>query len=67
VAVVGLAVEKSHEQRRTGQLGKGHDPWQQLGSAAEERNFDGAGPVVVHWRRVDRDRHHLIGAKYGSC
>ena len=35
------------------------------GPAAEEGNIDGAGPLVVQRRRVDRDRHHLIGAKCG--
>lgn len=67
VAVVGRAVHKTHEQRRAGHLGEGHCPGQQSGPVAEEGNLHGAGPVAVQRRRVDRDRHHLIGAEYGCC
>jgi hypothetical protein len=35
--------------------------------AAEEWNLDGAGPVAVQRRCVDRDSHHLISAERGSC
>ena len=67
MAVVGRAVRDAHEQRRAGHLGEGHCPGQQPGMAAEEGNLDGAGPVAVQRRRVDRDSHHLIGAERGSC
>ena len=65
VAVVGRAVQKTHEHWRAGYLGQGHDPWQQPGPAAEEGNLDTTSPVAAKRRRVDRDRHDLIGAERG--
>ena len=47
MAVVGRAVLETHEQRRAGQLGESHRPWEQPGLAAEEGNLDGAGPVAL--------------------
>ena len=67
MAVVSRAVQEAHEQRRAGEPGEGRCPWEQPGTTAEEGNLDGAGPVAVQRRCVDRDRHHLISAERGGC